>query len=618
MQSLHHFDWSVRDMRFLLWQQFRVQDTLLTLPGMQASDLDQSLLDTLLEQAQRFASRELDPVNIESDQQGCSLNSDGSVQLPERYAAIWQKLVQAGWTQLAKPLAGKIALPMVARQAYLELFFGACPAFMMYGGFGAPIADLIRRDGNAHLQRIFSDKLLSLDWGACFCMTEPQAGSDVGAITTRALPQADGSYRLEGEKIFITAGMHDLVENLVYLVVARLPDAPAGTLGLSCFLVPRFKLNAEGATTPEANGVQVTRIEKKMGLAGCATTALTFGLDAPCTGYMLGTANTALRQLGTLMAQARMSTGLIALGIASKAYQNAAHYAQQRQQGAAIRQALNPKAPRVAIAQHADVQRMLLEMKAKVEGCRALLTKLSLHYSFLNLEELANTGMDPDTREMHERWVVLLTPLVKAYHSDQAWRISELAIQVYGGHGYIRDNPVEQAARDCKILSIWEGTNFMQSAELIREKCAMGRPSVILEQALHAIGELLENPSCRAHFPDETTQLAQALSTLRATHNAMGAFTKARHIDHVFFNSTRYLKLMAETLITWLLLDGALLAKEQLAQAETSEDERRFLTGRITSMKYFVHYLLPLSMAEASIIQHAPQLDFDTTHELIA
>ena len=616
MPSLHQFDWSVRDIQFVLWDQFQVQDRLLDHPALIDLGINRELLDTLLTQAQQFAIKELDPIDIDADQEGCHLDEAGRVKVPTAFSQTWKTFVQAGWTELSKPLAKDISLPLVARQAYLEILFGACPSFMMYGGFGMPIAQLIREYGDHWQNETFVDRLLSLEWGGCFCMTEPGAGSDAGSLRTRAIPNEDGSYRIEGEKIFITAGMHDLVENLVYLVVARTPDAPSGTPGLSCFLVPRLTLPMNG-DTPTSNGVTATRIEKKMGLSGCATTALSFGMAGPCTGYLLGAQpNTGLKQLSSLMALARMSTGLIGLGIASKAYQNAVQYAHQRQQGTHIRQALNPKAPKVAIIEHADVRNMLLEMKAKVEGCRSLTTKLAFHYTALQQNVPAVSSLDDDEKHHHDRWVALLTPLVKAYISDQSWRISELAIQVYGGHGYIRDNPVEQSARDCKILSIWEGTNFLQSAELIREKCAMGRKSPILDQAIHAMIDFLETSGARDDFNSEARELERSIQALQDAHKAIGAYTKAREIDHVFFTSTRYLKLLAETLIAWLLLDGAVIAKRKLATTEAGSEAHTFLLGRIASMQYFTHYILPIARSQAGIIQHAPTLVNDITPDM--
>lgn len=618
MQSLHQFDWSLRDIEFLLWEQFKIDTRLLQHEALAEPGINRELLTTLLNQARQFALRELDPINIAADQEGCSLDKQGKVHIPEVFTKAWQQYKAAGWTELAKPVHEDICLPQVACQAYLELFFGACPSFMLYSGFGASIAQLIKRFGTPWQQSSFSDKLLSLEWSSCFCMTEPQAGSDVGSIRTRATRQDDGSYLIEGEKIFITAGMHDLVDNLIYLVVARTSDAPQGTFGLSCFLVSRFALD-NGALTTRENGVRATRVEHKMGLSGCATTALSFGLDAPCRGYLLGEQeHKGLQQLTSLMALARLSTGLIALGIASKAYQNAAAYAQQRQQGAHARQAFNPLAAKVAIVEHADVKRMLLEMKSKVEGCRALITKLSYHYTQVQYHAQGVKRLSAEVLSEQKRWIGLLTPLVKAHVSNQAWRISELAIQIYGGHGYISDNPVEQAARDCKILSIWEGTNFLQSAELIREKCAMGRPSPALDQATNSIIDFLETSPAKAFFSHESEQLEAAVQALQAAHQAIGGYTKERKIEHILFNSTRFLSLLAETIMTWLLLEGAVIAQQKLSNAEVTDaeqqsspmpqEQRDFLQGRIDSMRYFASYELPLSLAQAKIIAQAPAL----------
>nr|WP_256489575.1 acyl-CoA dehydrogenase [Pleionea sp. CnH1-48] len=440
-------------------------------------------------------------------------------------------------------------------------------------------------------------------------MTEAEAGSDVGALRTKAIKQDNGSYRIEGEKIFISAGMHDLADNIAYIVLARPEGAPSGTAGLSCFVVPRFRLNEKGEPA-ESNGVHCVRLEEKMGLHGCATAHLEFGLQEPCYGYLLGDReNIGLFQLLNMMNLARIATGIYALGMASSAYLNAAEYASGRVQGADFRQAFNPRAAKVPIIQHVDVKRMLLEMKSKVEGCRALIVKLSFHQSMAMNIEFENAH-DKDKKApwreehfKHQGIVNLLTPIVKAYTSDQAWRIAELAMQVYGGHGYIADHPLEQYARDIKILSIWEGTNFMQSADLMRDKLAMGRDSKLLKLFHNEVSAFLDEHRGNNVLHSELLTLERAVGTLVEAHALMGQWVKERKLEMIFGVSTRFLEMMAEVTISWLLLDGALIAQSAITASDVNDDEKAFYEGRILSAQFYIHNILPNVFSKYEIIK---------------
>ncbi|MFY8044185.1 MAG: acyl-CoA dehydrogenase family protein, partial [Rhodoferax sp.] len=296
---------------------------------------------------------------------------NGKVRLPEGFEEAWSRFRSEHWGRIGIPESeGGVGLPYVATVAIQELFYGANPSFMTLSGFALPLYFLLQRYGSPELKRTFSEALLDNRFSACLCMTEPQAGSDIGAVTTRAHALDCGRYRLEGRKIFISAGSHELAENIVYVVLARIVGAPDGTPGLSCFLVPRFRIDGEGSD----NFVRCLRLEEKMGLHGCPTAEMSFGDDGDCIGELLGEApNRGLLQLLTMMNHARLATGVFGLGMASSAYLNAAEYAAQRVQGTNPRQVFNAAAPRVAIIEHGDVARMLLEMKTLVEGARALI-----------------------------------------------------------------------------------------------------------------------------------------------------------------------------------------------------------------------------------------------------
>ncbi|NQZ08011.1 MAG: acyl-CoA dehydrogenase [Algicola sp.] len=595
----------LRELHFLLWEQFDIENTLLH-PEVN-SEYSKDFIHELLFHARDFAYNELGPAYQQADREGCKLLEDGTVQLPSVYKDLWKKYTESEWGRLSSPQKyGGLSSPYIVAQMIYEIFQGADPSFMVYPGFCSPAMYLIERFGTPAIQQKFSQPLATNEWTACLCMTEPQAGSDVGAIATKAIPQDDGSYHLEGGKIFISAGMHELTDNIVYIVLARVEGARPGTPGLSVFVVPRRDIAADGSLSE--NHVRCLRLEDKMGIHGMATAHLSFGDNGPCRGYLLGEReNIGLKQLATMMHMARISTGIYALGLAGRAYMSAANYASERIQGTGFKEAFNPRAKKVPIMNHIDVRRMLLEMKSKVEGCRALIHKLTFHQSWVtNLQALAE--IHPEQSEEyksqtkhHESLVHLLTPIVKAYTSDQAWRVAELAIQVYGGHGYIKDHAVEQIARDVKILSIWEGTSFIQSADLIKDKLAMGRSSKLLALYQQEVGKSIAHNRDAGVLLEETDALSDALATFVTTHALMGQWVKQQKLELIFSISTRFLEMMAEVTLSWLLLDGAVISVKKLENLEDPQDEA-FYKGKIAGAQFYVNNILPGVKSKAEII----------------
>jgi alkylation response protein AidB-like acyl-CoA dehydrogenase len=595
----------LRELNFLLWEQFDIEETLLS--SKLNPDYTKSFIQQLLFHARDFAYKELGPAYQQSDREGCYIQSNGKVKIPSCFHDIWSKYTQAQWGRLSAPIEHEgLAAPYIISQMVNEIFMGANPSFMIYSGFCSPAMYLIERFGTADLKSKFSRQLATNESSACLCMTEPQAGTDVGALTTKATRQDDGSYRISGGKIFISAGMHELTSNIIYIVLARIEGASTGTLGLSCFVVPRFDELPDGSFTD--NFVRCVRLEDKMGLHGCATAQLAFGEQGDCRGYLLGEReNIGLRQLSSMMNMARISTGIYALGLASRAYMSAAEYANERIQGTDFKQMFNRNAEKVSILSHVDVRRMLLEMKSKVEGCRALVVKLTYHQSLvINLEVTKAQGMELPSDFEHQLWyhqsfVNLLTPIVKAYTSDQAWRIAEQAIQVYGGHGYIKDHSVEQVARDVKILSIWEGTNFIQSAGLLREQLAMGRHSKLLLLFQTEVSASIDKYRKMAVMPKETNAVAEALELFIATHALMGRWVREQKMELIFGVSTRVLEMMAEVTLSWLLLDAAIIAKTKLSELKDPDDEA-FYKGKIASATFYIRNILPGVKSKAEII----------------
>jgi len=601
MASQNVYKVDLREINFLLWEYLDIEKTILS--DVADTDFNRPLVEDILNAARDFAYTNLGPAYQESDREGCGIEDDGKIRLPGSFPPLWKEFCRAQWGRLAVPQAyGGMGAPYLISQAVNEMFLGSNPSFMTYSGFCVPALYLIELFGDERLKSIFCEKLAENRWSACFCMTEPDAGTDVGNIRTKAIPKEDNTYEIEGSKIFISAGMHDLTENIVYIVVARLAGAIEGTMGLSCFIVPRFRAGCESSGN-EDNHVRCVGLEDKMGLHGCVTAQLTFGEDGPCKGYLLGEKeNIGLRQLLYLMNEARITTGIYALGMASSAYLNAADYARNRIQGTDFRQSFNPRAAKVPIIKHLDVRRMLLEMKSKVEGCRALIYKLAYHYSMNQFLRARTDDVDKQEIAIHEGIVNLLTPIAKAYISDQAWRIAELSIQVYGGYGYTKDYPVEQYARDIKILSIWEGTNFIQSADLIREKIGMGRSSRLFDIFVKEIRGFLDQEK-KCPFPSELKVLARSLEVLVQTHALMGRWVKEKKIELIFAVSTRFLEMMAEVCIGWLLLESAAVASRAIGKIDEGDPDYSFYKGKIISTRFFINNILPDVFSKAEILE---------------
>ena len=617
------FKADLRDANFVLWEQLRVAEQVLGASGFES--FDQAGMTELLMRARDFAAQELAPLNPSGDEEGCRL-VDGRIHVPSGFAHVWTKYVAEGWGRLGLPKSeGGGGEPYVNALAARELLGGANLAFMTYGGFAAEACRLVRRFGSARLQSLFCGKLASNRWNACLCITEPHAGTDVGGITSSATPLGDGVFAIRGHKALISAGSDDLVENQVYLLFARAAGSPPGTPGVSCFLVPKYRIGPDGEVAGD-NFVRVMHLEQKMGLRGSATADLSFGEDGECQGYLLGELNMGLSQLRFAMNQTRMATGLCALGISSTAYLNAAQYACDRVQGVDPRQLLDPLAPKLAIVAHADVRRMLLEMKCKVEGCRALVYRAGLHqtrrWMAAAAEDAAGDAANDATNgaandtsfARDDALVSLFTPIIKAYATDQAWRICELAIQVQGGRGYTRSAPLEQYARDVKVLSIWEGTNYVQAADLLVSRIGLGRRSPALDVYVAEVGLLLDQVLPVAWQPLQA-RLRTALDALVDTHRLLAGLVQARRMALVLLNATRFLQMMAHVTLGWLLLEAAVIAARQLDRLDPGDPDWAFYQGKTQSARFFFVNFLSTVVEDAARIaeEDTSALDVDVS-----
>jgi len=594
-QPINRYKAELRDFQFLLFEQFGLGELLGKEPF---RDWDVDTCKEVLNQVYRFAQEVTGPLNSVGDRQGCELTEDG-VKTPEGFKDAWKKLYEAGWRTIGSPSEfGGMDAPSSMAVLTDELLSGSNTAFNMYPGLALGAAEVVAEFGTDEQKKKYVHKMMDGTWAGTMCLTEPHAGSDVGSSKTTAKPLGDGKYAIKGTKIYISGGDQDITENIIHLVLARIEGAVAGTKGLSLFIVPKKKVGDDGSSG-ESNDVLCASIEHKMGIKANATCVLNFGEDGDCVGELVGTVeHQGMRQMFRLMNFARIGVGIQGLAVASTAYLNALEYARDRKQGASIKNWKDPEAPRAAIIEHPNIRRDLLEMKAKVEGMRALIVKLAMHQDRLK----AIGGKDDESKAYHQGQINLLTPLVKAYSSDEAYKVCERAIQVYGGAGYLKDWPVEQYARDAKIFSIYEGTNAIQALDLVGRKLGQGggkNTQTFLGEVQKFIGAHGEHPV-----------LKDAVVNLQKAHEAVGGsvmqflqWFQAGKMENIPLMAERFLHMMSKLTIGWLLLESASLACTKLEDDSLSDAEKAFYEGKKFSGLFYANNIVPEVIGAAKMLR---------------
>jgi len=453
------------DYRFVLHEALKVQDET-AIEGYE--ELPPDFTGAVLEEAGKIASEVLAPLNQPGDRQGCRLEN-GVVRTPDGFREAWAVLREGGWPSMeCDPAYGGQGVPSILNICVGTVQSAANMAFMMYSGLTHGAYSALHAHGTDALKATYLPKLVSGVWTGTMNLTEPHCGTDLGLLRTRAEPQGDGSYRITGSKIFISAGEHDLAENVIHLVLARIAGAPEGTKGISLFVVPKFLVNPDGSLGAR-NAVACSKIERKMGIHGNATCAMDYD---GAIGWLVGEENRGLAAMFTMMNEARLLVGMQGLAVASAAYQSAAAYAKERLQGRAVTGKANPEGPADPLIVHADVRRMLLDQKSFVEGGRAFLCWAAM------LLDAEKRHTDPALREKAADMVALLTPVVKGFLTEEGYRLTASAQQVFGGHGYIEENGMSQFVRDARITMIYEGATGVQALDLVGRKLPlkMGRP----------------------------------------------------------------------------------------------------------------------------------------------
>ena len=574
-----HYTPPLRDMQFVLHELLNVTDALKQLPPY--AEIDADTLNAVLEEGGKFASEVIAPLNQIGDAEGCSLNRDThEVTTPSGFKAAYAKFVAGGWPSLGCDTAfGGQGLPVTLNQCLYEMLNSANQAWTMYPGLTHGAYECLHAHGTPEQRQTYLPKLTSGEWTGTMCLTEAHCGTDLGLLRTKAEPQADGSFLITGNKIFISAGEHDLAANIVHLVLARLPDAPVGSKGISLFVVPKFLVNADGSLGAR-NPIFCGALEHKMGIHGNATCQM--NLDG-ARGWLVGEPHKGLNAMFVMMNAARLGVGMQSLGLTEVAYQNAAAYAKQRLQSRALSGAKAPEQLADPIIVHPDVRRMLLSARAYAEGGRAL----AVFTAMLIDQELSSTNetVKTDAADL----VALLTPIVKAFLTDNAWLATSHCLQVFGGHGYIREWGMEQFVRDARINMIYEGTNTIQSLDLLGRKVLLDRGNK-LKKLVTLVQELIEaegSDPAMLEFINPLADLGEKLTKL-TTELGLKAFTNP---DEVGAAAVDYLRVVGHLVFAYFWTRMARVALDHQA------DDDPFYRTKLATARFYFSYLLPETAA---------------------
>jgi hypothetical protein len=549
----------------------------------------------ILTEARTLAVKEVLPTLADGDREGLHFDN-GVVKVPECFHRPFELILEGGWNNLGIPeeMGGQGAPPFIAAAA-AEYFMAANYALFIYSAMGNGTADMIHKFGTPEQKAAYVGNLTSAKWGGTMLLTEPDAGSDVGALTTSAVKNEDGTYSLTGNKIYITNGEHDLVENIIHPVLARIEGDPPGTKGISLFLVPKFFVNADGSLG-ERNDILCEGIEKKHGITASATCSMTLGAKGKCIGFLLGQERQGIKIMFHMINSARMSVGLQALSYASAAYLLALDYARKRIQGRDLQHFNDPSAPSVPIIRHPDVRRNLLWMKSHVEAMRSF-----FHYVTLCGIKAA-TSRDEKERRLYEDLFGMLTPVVKDYIAVNGHEVCIQAIQVFGGAGYTKDYLVEQYARDCKITTIFEGTSGIQSLDLLARKIGKQNGAVFM----HLLGEIHKTVA-RAKGLPEVKGMAEkaeaAANMLGETAMKIGGLAMSPNFKVAFAHSLPFLHAMGDVLMGWMLLWRAATAAPKIGGAKGKD--LPFYKGQIKTAQFFIETVLPVTRGKLDSIQAA-------------
>ncbi|MDO5652753.1 MAG: acyl-CoA dehydrogenase C-terminal domain-containing protein [Brachymonas sp.] len=567
----------LRDMQFVMHEVLDAVTELKALPP--HADMDADTINAVLEEGGKFASQVVFPLNLSGDAEGCKLDkTTHEVTPPKGFKEAYQQYVEGGWPALScDPEYGGQGLPHVVNQCLYEMLNSANQAWTMYPGLSHGAYEALHAHGSDWQKKVYLPKLVSGEWTGTMCLTEPHCGTDLGLLRSKAEPQADGSYKITGEKIFISAGEHDMVENIVHLVLARLPDAPAGSKGISLFAVPKFNVNEDGSMGAR-NAIHCGALEHKMGIHANATAQMVL---QGATGTLIGEPNKGLRAMFVMMNTARLGVGNQSLGLTEVAYQNALAYAKDRLQMRSLSGTKAKDKPADPIIVHPDVRRMLLTAKAWAEGGRAL----AMYTALLIEKELHHP--DEKVRKDAGAFVALLTPIVKAFLTDNGFAAAVECQQVFGGHGYIHEWGMEQFVRDARINMIYEGTNTVQALDLLGRK-VLGDQGAVLKKLGKEIAAFIETEGVNEKMAEFINPLATLAGQMEKFTTEIG-FRGLQNADEVGAAATPYLRVAGHLVFSYMF---ARMAQAALRAIEAGNTDS-FYQGKLQTARFYFSRLYP-------------------------
>lgn len=580
-----------RDQRFLLFDVLKVSQ-LFSDPKF--SELSEDVASMVLEEAMKMATEVVYPTLAVGDKEGCRLEN-GQVFVPKAFHACYKAFCEGAWNSmdLDKDIGGQ-GFPKVLAAAARE-WFAHNFAFLSYPDLTQGACHLIATFGSEDQKQKYLPHMVTGKWAGTMCLTEPHAGSDVGALTTKAIRQPDGTFRIKGTKVFITGGDHDLTENIVHPVLARIEGDPPGTRGISLFLVPKFLVNDDGSLG-RRNDYEIGKIEEKLGIHGSSTCLINFGDNEECYAELLGNEREGMRMMFLMMNGARLGVGMQGVASASAAYLHALQYAKERIQGTSIERFKDKTAPRVPIIQHPDVRRMLLWMKSHAEAIRAL-----LYFTYFCLDKAETAGNDQEA-DSWKGMVEILTPVCKAFASETGFQVADMGVQVYGGAGYTKDYPIEQLLRDARIAPIYEGTNGIQAMDLVGRKLALSSGAYfqgLLTHIHQSLKGMEASPAASGLIPAISKALGEIQEVALMFMEAAGQGRLAIPLGYAH----PFLRMLGTVVCAWLLTWEAAVAESKLqagqpkAEGAEGDPEGAFYRGKILSARYFIHNVLPQAEA---------------------
>ena len=579
-----------RDVDFVLHEQLQVEDLSKT---ELFADFNKKTVDMIVKEARNLAIKEILPTQEPGDQEGCQFEN-GKVIVPESFHKAFELLKDGEWVAMTEdPEWGGQGMPTTVALAASDYLVGANYAFMMYAGLTHGAGKLIESFGTQQQKRLFLNKMYTGEWTGTMLLTEPEAGSDVGALTTSAVKKDDGTYSITGNKIFISGGEHDLSENILHPVLARIEGAPEGSKGISLFLVPKIWVNDDGSLG-EFNDVVCTGIEEKMGIHGNSTCSLMLGGKGKCRGMLLGEENKGMRAMFLMMNEARLLVGLQGLACASSAYMYAVDYARQRIQGKNLLQMMDKDASSVPIIQHPDVRRQLMMMKVYVEGIRSLLYYVGM------CEDRVKISEDAQEKIKYQGIVDVLIPIAKGYVTDRAFEVCSHGIQVYGGYGYIKDYPMEQLLRDCRITMIYEGSNGIQAMDLLGRKLGLNKGKPVMD-LLGEIQKSIAMAKDAQGLEDLAAKLEEIVDRLGEVALHMGTTAMSPNVLNAFAFAHPFMEVCGDVVMAWMLLWRAAIASKKLEEGAKKKDAA-FYQGQIKSAEFFIYSIIPITVGKIKAI----------------